>query len=885
MDRGKGKLKQRVQVKDESKKESKSSTSYPTTTDAHSGSPQISASETRQLSPEQENYHSSGARPKTSGGSEQAKQTDDSLHIYTVSSVEGKIGTSGKKIQLRVNHFPMKISVPGGVIYHYDVKFIFKDKKEVKKSDRKLLLEAIQRLKEKCPKIFHHAVVFDGFKNVYTCKKLDFSSDEFQRDVEIKENVAYLMVPEVKVILKFKRHLNVNSAVAEYCRSGKTETKPRDAIQALNIVLNMKPQLHYETFGLNHFDPNPRNGTSIDIGGGTSLWLGTFTSVRLGWEPRLNVDVANKAGCDESSVIEFMEKVLKSNRGYHKSHILLSNKSHSDTVDDKIKDLRIHYSRPNGYKRNYRVNKMMPAANKLKVKLDSGEECTIEKYFKDKYKYQLKFPNYPCIHVGKRDDEIYLPIELCRMKKQFLPLSKSLDDNQSQRMIKEAAKLPKERRETIQRNLRNLSNHYESDPYANDFGIKVSGEMAKVVGRVLEPPALKYENVNEFRKIKYGKWQVGRRYDEVSNVLRFLIPASLKYWGVLDLSDLSLKVKKQFVNRVLSECKMRGLSVDDPIYESADIRHASQVRENFKKLYHDIKRKKEDKIGKKENGCKLIILVINPSKDPIKNELKYLGDLELRVPTQFILKSTVTGRDNKGPNDQVLHDICLKINHKLGGVNHALSKQPFILDEAVMVMGADVTHPAPDDVSKKPSIAAVVGSTDLHYSQYNGEIRLQGRVEENSKTEKKSKGKWRVVEEIKQMENIAYSLLSKFYQERQQHPEQIIYYRDGVSEGEFQAILNHELSAIRRACAKLKGGCEPKVTFIIAQKRHKTRVFVENPNDGIGKTKNIPPGTVVDREITTLSEIDFFLASHEGIQVIIFFLLLLRSSHLCSIKM
>ena len=65
----------------------------------------------------------------------------------------------------------------------------------------------------------------------------------------------------------------------------------------------------------------------------------------------------------------------------------------------------------------------------------------------------------------------------------------------------------------------------------------------------------------------------------------------------------------------------------------------------------------------------------------------------------------------------------------------------------------------------------------------------------------------------------------------------------------------------------MKGGCEPKVTFIIAQKRHKTRLFVENPNDGIGKTKNIPPGTVVDTEITTLSEIDFFLGSHEGIQV------------------
>ena len=90
------------------------------------------------------------------------------------------------------------------------------------------------------------------------------------------------------------------------------------------------------------------------------------------------------------------------------------------------------------------------------------------------------------------------------------------------------------------------------------------------------------------------------------------------------------------------------------------------------------------------------------------------------------------------------------------------------------------------------------------------------------------------------MENIAYSLLSKFKQERQRHPEQIIYYRDGVSEGEFPAILNHELSAIRRACARLKGGFEPKVTFIIAQKRHKTKIICRESKRWYWKNKKYP---------------------------------------------
>ena len=105
------------------------------------------------------------------------------------------------------------------------------------------------------------------------------------------------------------------------------------------------------------------------------------------------------------------------------------------------------------------------------------------------------------------------------------------------------------------------------------------------------------------------------------------------------------------------------------------------------------------------------------------------------------------------------------------------------MDRPVMVVGADVTHPAPGDVSRKPSIAAVVGSTDANVSQFNVEIRLQD--------------KGRVVEQIEQMEKIMSRLLLRFSQQKK--TEQIIYYRDGVSEGQFQAVLNRELFAIRKA--------------------------------------------------------------------------------------
>ena len=835
----------------------------------------------------------SGAKPKTftySGGERIGKKVDK-FHIYQVPSGQEKVGTLGKKIRLRVNHFPMEINVPGGVIYHYDVEFKFSEKNEKEKKkvpekkeevkNRKLLLEAFNQFKKKNSQIFvsPHVAVFDGLKNVYTCEKLKFpskESKEFKGQIEIKEDANSSQGSEITVILKYAGPVDVNDAVAEYCRRGITETKPYSAIQALNIVLSMTPKLHYETVGRNHFSPNLRDGTAIDIGGGASLWVGTFTSVRLGWKPMLNVDVANTVGFDERSVVKFIEKILESNKGYHQSHILLNDKRHFDNVNNKIKDLKICYNvpGPNGYKRNYRVNKMMPAANKLKVKLDSGAECTIEKYFKDKYNLNLDFPHYPCIHVGKPEKTVYLPIELCMMRKQVLPRFKHIDDNQRQKMIRTAAKPPKERRATIERNLKNLSNHYDKDPYANAFGLKIKGEMMKTDGRILDPPSLKYKgkernNDVQFGKVNNGKWVPGTIRDK--DALKFLKPMELKYWGVLDLANIPDNVKEQFVDRLFREGNSRGISMDYPTYFKANAENLLQVKQAFRNLHDHIKKIK---------GSTQLIMVITARKGPPRGDLKYLGDTIFKIPTQFVMKNNISGKDNKGPSDQVLHNICLKINHKLGGVNHALWKRPPIMNRPVMVMGADVTHPAPRDDCKRPSIAAVVGSTDPDVSQFNVEIRLQERVAKNTE----GKSKVRVVEEIVQMEKITYSLLKKFNQKTQRKPEQIIYYRDGVSEGQFAAVLNHELSAIRRACTTLELGYEPKVTFIIAQKRHKTRFFVENENDGVGKTKNVPAGTVVDTEITTLSETDFFLASHEGIQVckfVTFFWLMLLYKNVC----
>lgn len=71
---------------------------------------------------------------------------------------------------------------------------------------------------------------------------------------------------------------------------------------------------------------------------------------------------------------------------------------------------------------------------------------------------------------------------------------------------------------------------------------------------------------------------------------------------------------------------------------------------------------------------------------------------------------------------------------------------------------------------------------------------------------------------------------------------------------------------IREACRALQADYEPGITFVVVGKRHHTRFMPQDYREGVGKHKNIPPGTMVDTQVSSPVDFDFFLCSHAGIQ-------------------
>lgn len=154
----------------------------------------------------------------------------------------------------------------------------------------------------------------------------------------------------------------------------------------------------------------------------------------------------------------------------------------------------------------------------------------------------------------------------------------------------------------------------------------------------------------------------------------------------------------------------------------------------------------------------------------------------------------------------------------------------------------------------KTSVVGVAASFDVNSFCYKFYWRLQGQR----------------VEIIQDFKDIIKEHLQFYREKNRSLPEKIFYYRDGVSEGQFDQVMAIERNAMIQACREIENGYEKRVklTVVVVQKRHHTRFFPGNTNVGRDdrKNNNVPAGTIVDTVITRPNENHFYLVSHQSIQ-------------------
>jgi len=201
--------------------------------------------------------------------------------------------------------------------------------------------------------------------------------------------------------------------------------------------------------------------------------------------------------------------------------------------------------------------------------------------------------------------------------------------------------------------------------------------------------------------------------------------------------------------------------------------------------------------------------------------------------------------------EQYCSNICLKVNAKMGGVNVNLSSgdHPLYGQATTMIIGADVSHASPGNPTG--SYASMVGSTNLQGTRFAAIANTNGTRSECISG--------------KNIFNFVVTLLRSFNACTGKKPSRIIYFRDGVSEGEYEKIISTELEGVKQACASMSDGYNPKFTVVICSKRHHFRFFPADRNAS-DRNGNPLPGTIVEKDITHPTQFDFYLNSHNAIQ-------------------
>ncbi|GBB99127.1 hypothetical protein RclHR1_03420010 [Rhizophagus clarus] len=643
--------------------------------------------------------------------------------------------------------------------------------------------------------------------------------------VELEEGTTSRRQPrKFKLIIKKTRDINLEELSLFTQRRGNKTKNCEMAIMAMDIIIIHKISTEYPTIHRSFYNPQ----TAKPLSGGLEAWRGYYQSARPTMKGMMiNIDLSITAFYESGPLVQLIIKLL----GFRTPNDLRRGFSINDyhKVEKYIKNLKIRENHRNQNRRKFKINGLTPEpASRTMFDMGDGSQIDVKTYFQNTYNRPLEFPSLPCV-VVKRN--VYLPIEVCDVIEGQRCMRK-LNRRQTDEMINFARQNPGVRTNMIQDGFKILN--YRGNKYLQQFEMSISNEMEVANARILPTPKIEYHQSSKAHHVqpKDGVWNLRDK--------KLAVGATLGSWSVLAFlseNDLPDRVIDMFMREFVSTCQNTGLNIPTkrpPILRANPI---GDVEDSLKKAWL--------KAGNTAKAKPQLILCILPDKGKdLYGEIKRVSDTVIGVATQCIQSEQMNR-----PKPQYCANVCLKMNVKIGGMNSFVVPEhvPFLAKEPTILIGADVSHPAPDD-NEGPSFAALCGSVDPRGSRYAASIRIQT-------------GRYEIIVDLA---NMVKDLLKKFYQNSGEKPRRIIFYRDGVSESQFVKVLQDEMNAIKGACQALDATYKPTVTYVVVQKRHHTRFFpMEKGNSD--RSGNCLPGTVVDSDITHPFEFDFYLQSHAGL--------------------
>lgn len=457
-----------------------------------------------------------------------------------------------------------------------------------------------------------------------------------------------------------------------------------------------------------------------------------------------------------------------------------------------------------------------------------GQQMNVATYFETNYRMKIHFPNLPC--VMKANGKTGFPFEALSIAP-GQRYDRKLSPQQTSDMIRATVIRPDKRATTIMDAVQKRMK-YNENVWLKDFGVNISDKMMEVPARVLNPPELLFSN-NKAISPQQGNWNI--------NKVRLYECSRIASYAFLFLTRIDPREAEQVAATLIGKWSASGIAFMNsdrkPVVKVAQPSSEQSIVTAMRGAYADA----TSFYGK---TCSLIFCIIDPKPAFVYKTIKSVSLIQGGFMTQCMLSKNVYKAS--AIKDQYAGNVALKINLKMGGITNILKNTMPLFDRPTMVCGADVTHAAPG--SKESSLAAVVVSHDRYAAKYITYLALHPPR----------------IEMITDMKAIMTKALQDFFKLNNKYPLRIVFYRDGVSQGQFKTVQEIEILAIRAALHDMRLE-SINLTYIIVQKRHHIRLFPQSSQQG-DKSGNCMSGTVVDQQIVHPFEFEFVLQSHGGLQ-------------------
>ncbi|PPQ94823.1 hypothetical protein CVT25_007460 [Psilocybe cyanescens] len=766
-----------------------------------------------------------GGGPVRGGAAGRGGAVAIAAHVQTIGVRRPGFGTGGKVVNTIVNAFA--VDIPDNIIHHYDI--VSPDKLPARVN--MMLFERLQT--HTAPQVFSSPAVYDGRKNAYTMDPLPLGpNDSASFDVTLPREGpppkdGNEKPPKVYKI-KVTKVASINTEILHQFIAGTHayDSAVSTSLTALNVAIRMQPNLKYPFNTRSFFTDAGKQA----IGKGIELWRGYFQSLRPSQNKMyINLDISTglmyRAGPLITLCLEYLEK---------RDPKELSPRSLGDrsriVLQRFVSNMRVS-TRHTGRVQPRVIKRLTnQSASQITFQTREGQTISVANYFRTVLGRPLQFPDNICVEIGSG---ACIPIELCDVPAGQI-MRKQIPDSKTSDIVEFSKLAPSQRLASIRQGLNVLQ--YGQSEYVRKFGMNVAPTPMTVKARVLPTPVLRYGDASREKTIKpaNGQWNMRDKiFFRPSVVKKWIIVVFDPRWTNADARELA----ESFCEGAASV----GVKVEDP--RPMIFMHNPQSDTGAVLSAAGMAC-----LNEKKELPSLVVVVLPEGGNEIYTRVKYFGDVKAGVATQC-LKSSKCRRAKL----QYWANVMLKVNVKLGGINNVLTDNTLLNDphNPTIVMGADVIHPAPG-AEGRPSFTSLVSSVDQTTAKYVTVSKVQtGRKE--------------IIEDLEEMVKTALTKYNGYrgvFEKGRPPCARLIFYRDGVSEGQFQQVLDGELPMIKKACKDMN--VNPKITLIIVGKRHHIRMFPQQAQDA-DRSGNCQAGTTIDEGLGHPTEFDYYQLTHGGL--------------------